>query len=1257
MKKIIIFISIILSSTIILGQNTISVGSIAGEFNVSATGAATYDIPIEIPAGINGLQPQISLTYNSQSGNGVAGYGLNISGISLITKVPKDIYHDGTASGVEYGNSAALSIDGQRLILISGQALSDGAVYCPENDPFTKVECKVVLHHYAAGRPIYSECLELRDKKGNFYKYGSSTGLNYNGFRDFYNIWYLDSIEDVFGNTLIYNYHRYENGGHLYLKNIRYGGNVKTNDADKFEIDFEYVERSDKSLYTLGGSRLTISHRLSSIKVKNLLNNSILREYILDYAEEYHAHPNSVGSNYHNIDHFSRVKQIRLKNGAGEELPPITFDWSFLPSLAQEDVLETQTLVTSYNNPAYYAADLTGDGLPEIIVVDGVSKGATTVATSGQMTVFRASKTGNDPVSYSLDSVYTLTNGFSINFAGQIMSGNTNVVIRPALYLDYNGDGEMDFVVPIVVIDGNDRRILFKFIGGKLAGTNVIVDTDGYDRNPLLTAIDINNDGKWEIVGVERNKTDGKHEVFSISTQNNNQRTLLTSVSLGDRPTKILAADYNNDGMTDIIVFYDDGCKRLNNVSGTLVVNTSDIFFPLSGKMMVRTGDFNGDGAVDFIYNEGSGKNWYFLLNNGSGVFSKSLASDISLGDQSWTNKDDNLFDCLILDFNLDGKSDVVISKTTFRGSVVTEVLGTTEFGSVKTYWLRSTGNSLVEVANVVSTNEYDKYFPSRYFTGDFDGDGYVELMNYGYNCFDNHSHNNRWRMYKNPNLNLQSSKIQKITDSYGNTTNILYGIVEDTDNSYSATTNSTYPLASIKPRLHTVLSVVYGSGNPNYNITEQYSYSDAKVHLQGKGFLGFMQTVRKNLSLNTTTISTQTLDNNFFIPIETKEETVTGALTSSLTTTYNIVNQGNRKFFRHPVKKVSVDFDNNTIFAHLNYDAGYGNLLKDSTVYGNNMYVVNKYEYFVSSGGMTVPYLPQLITTIKRHPDHNSVFTNKSALEYYSNGLLKKKTENFGTNLSFSSNYTNYDAYGNLLEYNITAADIETLTHKTEYDATHRFPTKQYTIPASNVVSFVYDAFGNKVSETDETEYNNPLTTNYTYNNWGQLIQMRTPEGIESYFLYVWGNSPEKRYYKLLLGIAQPWVQTWYDSRGRETATESVGVKNIVLKTTTHYNIRGLIDTIRTQTGDLDTYTYYNYDNRNRRIKEEYPTGKIVNYVYNNHTTTIVSNGRTYSQTIDAQGNIKTSTEPEGGIINYLYHSNGKPKKITANLLVTELQ
>ena len=95
-------------------------GGPAATFSVSGLGAATYSIPIEVPKGINGMEPELSLVYNSQGGNDVAGWGFGLSCMSAISFVPKDIYHDGVAKPLHYDFSDPLALDGKRLILKSG---------------------------------------------------------------------------------------------------------------------------------------------------------------------------------------------------------------------------------------------------------------------------------------------------------------------------------------------------------------------------------------------------------------------------------------------------------------------------------------------------------------------------------------------------------------------------------------------------------------------------------------------------------------------------------------------------------------------------------------------------------------------------------------------------------------------------------------------------------------------------------------------------------------------------------------------------------------------------------------------------------------------------------------------------------------------------------------------------------------------------------------------------------------------------------
>lgn len=100
---------------------TSNVGSLAGTFAVSDSGAATYSIPIQVPPGTAGMQPALAFSYNSHAGNGLLGVGWSLSGLSTIHRCPSTIVQDGRRAGINYDNrldNDKFCLDGQRLVQV-----------------------------------------------------------------------------------------------------------------------------------------------------------------------------------------------------------------------------------------------------------------------------------------------------------------------------------------------------------------------------------------------------------------------------------------------------------------------------------------------------------------------------------------------------------------------------------------------------------------------------------------------------------------------------------------------------------------------------------------------------------------------------------------------------------------------------------------------------------------------------------------------------------------------------------------------------------------------------------------------------------------------------------------------------------------------------------------------------------------------------------------------------------------------------------
>ncbi len=365
------------------------------------------------------------------------------------------------------------------------------------------------------------------------------------------------------------------------------------------------------------------------------------------------------------------------------------------------------------------------------------------------------------------------------------------------------------------------------------------------------------------------------------------------------------------------------------------------------------------------------------------------------------------------------------------------------------------------------------------------------------------------------------------------------------------------------------------------------------------------------------------------------------------------------------------------TVTSFYDFDANH-NPTRDSVLYGNsNMYRVVRYGRYTSTQS---GYKPRLVTAVQKHSD-DVPFVQRTQLAYNTKGLLSKKTENYNLADSLSTEYS-YDGFGNLKSARVSGAGVNPVTAHTIYDATGRFPTRQYTVPASEKAAFKYDTWGNVIEERDVT---NPadtvsLLTTHSYDGWGSRTLTTLPGGRRVKYQSGWVNNfSNKRYFTLVQGDGIPWVKTWYDAVGRETSVETIGPKGIAINKHYAYHYhnadnpvsRGQLSSSSTSQGyqNVIISEHFTYDSRGRLQTQQYisdpaepdlsnqPTNSIMgkeitySYGFNNgkkyQTATI--NGKPYKKTFDAWGGFYESEDALGNKVSYQYHSSGQPKKITA--------
>lgn len=255
-----------------------------GKIEVNGGGQLQFTLPIALPPGVKTVAPQISLLYTSGSGNGIAGYGWNISGVTAISRISKNIEKDGFTRGIQLDYSDIYSFNGQRLVLKSGEYGKDGAEYYTEKYSNTRI--RSVGNTLGISGPDY---WEVTFEDGSQAKYertfsngGTTPALDYN----------ITKWKDAQGNYITYNYESDtgssgvsgETTGRVSrISFITWGGNETFNKPHYNRIQFNYRDRGFNEVNYLKGYKFIQDKILKEIIVTS--NGNAFKKYGIEYTD------------------------------------------------------------------------------------------------------------------------------------------------------------------------------------------------------------------------------------------------------------------------------------------------------------------------------------------------------------------------------------------------------------------------------------------------------------------------------------------------------------------------------------------------------------------------------------------------------------------------------------------------------------------------------------------------------------------------------------------------------------------------------------------------------------------------------------------------------------------------------------------------------------------------------------------------------------------------------------------------------------
>ena len=383
----------------------------------TSSGDAAFSFTLDVPAGRKGMQPQVSVGYSSAGGSGIMGKGFDVnygSTISIDTrkKLP------------DYDESDAYLKDGVKL-------KANGSTNKEYRLLRRSVREKIERHNAFSK----DDWWEITDTHGTVYRYGyykayeTTTNNAYAGKKDengkdkIYT-WYLSEVEDVDGNTILYEYEK--DMGYVYPSRITYTGNVNdpAHKEGKYIVKFNYIKSTDEKhredVRIDARSRFVTECRwlLGSIESGHV--NRTTRKYSFEYNE--------------GLAKEKYLTAFSVSNGTTEKDSSYTYRFEYNELEKTEDNNESVTYKI-FDEPKQWLSS----GAPVNAALD----------TAG-MNKNNVSKSSSSSTGYNVNASFGVGVGREV-FDARITGGgggssSSGTGYTNSILLDINGDGISDIV-------------------------------------------------------------------------------------------------------------------------------------------------------------------------------------------------------------------------------------------------------------------------------------------------------------------------------------------------------------------------------------------------------------------------------------------------------------------------------------------------------------------------------------------------------------------------------------------------------------------------------------------------------------------------------------------------------------------------------------------------------------------------------------------------------------------------------------------